>query len=161
MISAMTSRIPHIKLARVADGYCKRDHGVAAFVDFAACCVIYSAPGMAIMLNHIASPGRREFLRMMGLGAAALTLSNTAFGAGTGGKALRGLFPIGFSPFTEDNKLDLDGLAAEVKFCNRGGVHGFVWPQIASGWTTLSEKERFDGAEAILAAGKGGKTALV
>jgi dihydrodipicolinate synthase/N-acetylneuraminate lyase len=40
-------------------------------------------------------------------------------------------------------------------------VHGFVWPQIASGWTTLSEKERLDGAEAILAAGKGGRTALV
>ena len=44
------------------------------------------------------------------------------------------------------------------KFCNRGGVHGFVWPQIASGWAGLLQKERMDGAEAILAAGKGGKT---
>ena len=48
-----------------------------------------------------------------------------------------------------------------MKFCNRYKVHGFAWPQIASGWTTLSEKERMDGAEAILAAGKGGATALV
>ena len=57
--------------------------------------------------------------------------------------------------------LDLDCLPNEVKFCNRYKVHGFVWPQIASGWATLSEKERMDGAEAILAAGKGGRTALV
>jgi TolB-like protein/Tfp pilus assembly protein PilF len=78
-----------------------------------------------------------------------------------GGKPLRGLFPIGQTPCTPDNKLDLDCLAAEVKFCNRGGVHGFVWPQIASGWAGLTQKERMEGAEAILAAGKGGKTALV
>lgn len=48
-----------------------------------------------------------------------------------------------------------------MKFCNRYKVHGFAWPQIASGWTTLSEQERLDGTEAILSAGKGGKTALV
>ncbi len=57
--------------------------------------------------------------------------------------------------------MDLEGLAAQVKFCNRGGVHGLMWPQNASGWTTLSDQERLDGAEAILSAGKGGKTALV
>jgi 4-hydroxy-tetrahydrodipicolinate synthase len=74
---------------------------------------------------------------------------------------MRGLFPIGQTPCTPDNKLDLDCLAAEVKFCNRGGVHGFVWPQIASGWAGLTQAERMEGAEAILAAGKGGKTALV
>jgi dihydrodipicolinate synthase/N-acetylneuraminate lyase len=77
------------------------------------------------------------------------------------GKPMQGLFPIGQTPCTPDNKVDFDGLASEVKFCNRGGVHGFVWPQIASGWTSLSQKERMEGAEAILAAGKGGKTALV
>jgi len=55
----------------------------------------------------------------------------------------------------------VESLAEEVRFCNRGGVHGFVWPQIASGWTTLSEPERMSGTEAILAAGKGGATALV
>jgi dihydrodipicolinate synthase/N-acetylneuraminate lyase len=36
-----------------------------------------------------------------------------------------------------------------------------MWPQNASFWNTMSEKERLDGAEAILASGKGGKTALV
>jgi dihydrodipicolinate synthase/N-acetylneuraminate lyase len=104
--------------------------------------------------------GRRDFLQTIGLGLAGLALSGSIIRAAPA-KSLRGLFPIGFTPFTPDNTIDLEGLAAQVKFCNRGGVHGFVWPQIASGWTTLSEKERMDGTEAILSAGKGGTTALV
>jgi len=112
------------------------------------------------MTNHTGLSGRRDFLQMMGLGAAGLALSNSPLGAATA-KPLRGLFPIGFTPFTAENKMDVEGLAAQVKFCNRGGVHGFVWPQIASGWTTLSDQERIEGTEAILTAGKGGKTALV
>ena len=99
--------------------------------------------------------GRREFLQVLGAGALGLTVGSAATS-----KPMRGVFPIGQTPFTEDYKLDLDCLAAEVRFCNRGGVHGFAWPQIASGWSTLSAQERLDGAEAILAAGKGGKTAL-
>jgi dihydrodipicolinate synthase/N-acetylneuraminate lyase len=108
---------------------------------------------------HVDPRRRREFLRQLGAGAISLALANTSFAAE--GKPLQGLFPIGQTPCTPDNRLDFDCLAAEVKFCNRGGVHGFVWPQIASGWDGLSQKERMDGAEAILAAGKGGKTALV
>src|SRR5258706_16270611 len=112
------------------------------------------------MMNRMATSGRRDFLQMMGVGLAGLALSNRALLAATA-KPLRGLFPIGFTPFTPDDKMDLEALAAQVKFCNRGGVHGFVWPQIASGWTTLSDTERMDGTEAILSSGKGGKTALV
>jgi dihydrodipicolinate synthase/N-acetylneuraminate lyase len=118
---------------------------------------------------------RRDFLQFLGAGTLGLALTGTGalraaeLGAAntsaakprSGPKQLRGLFPIGQTPFTEDDKLDLESLAAQVAFCIRGGVHGFMWPQIASGWTTLSEQERLDGAEAILAAGKGGTTALV
>jgi len=71
------------------------------------------------------------------------------------------VFPIGETPFTPDNKLDLESLAAEVAFCNRGGVHGFAWPQAASNWTALAEDERMAGVEAILAAAKGGAAAIV
>jgi len=102
---------------------------------------------------------RREFLATLGAGAAAFTLSAASVGGGA--KRLAGLFPIAFSPFTPDNKLDLDGLAAEVKFCNRGGVHGLIWPQLASAWSTLSDAERMDGTESILSAAKGGKAAIV
>src|ERR1700722_273495 len=105
---------------------------------------------------------RRMFLQLSGAFAATATLPQALGAAPAGGAApLAGLFPIAEPPFTADNQLDLECLAAEVKFCNRGGVRGFVWPQIASGWSTLSEQERLDGAEALLRAGKGGKTALV
>ena len=110
---------------------------------------------------------RREFLQSAGvlaLGATALMTPGAIQASGVlkpGSKPWRGLFPIAQTPFTPDNKLDLDCLVAEVGFCNRGGIPGLLWPQGSSGWTTLSEKERLDGAEAMLAAGKGGKTALI
>jgi 2-keto-3-deoxy-L-arabinonate dehydratase len=110
---------------------------------------------------------RREFIRttsVAALGAAALMTPGAASASGViepGSKPWRGLFPIGVTPFTEDDKLDLDCLAAQINFCNRGGIPGLLWPQGSSGWTTLSEKERMEGAEAILAAGKGGKTSLI
>jgi dihydrodipicolinate synthase/N-acetylneuraminate lyase len=111
------------------------------------------------MENVSQARGRREFLWTLGGGALGLALAGKGYSAGT--KPMRGVFPIGQTPVTESDKLDLECLQNEVKFCNRYKVHGFAWPQIASGWTTLSEKERMDGAEAILAAGKGGETALV
>ena len=110
---------------------------------------------------------RREILQsagMLALGAAALMTPGAALASGVlkpGSKPWRGLFPIGQTPFTADDKLDLDCLAAEIDFCNRGRIPGILWPQGSSGWTSLSEKERMDGAEAILSAGKGGKTSLV
>jgi len=112
------------------------------------------------MTNRTETSGRRAFLQLVGLGVSGLALSNSALHAAAA-KPLRGLFPIGFTPFNPDDKIDLEGLAAQVRFCNRGGVHGLVWPQIASGWTTLSDTERLEGNEAILSAGKGGRTALV
>jgi dihydrodipicolinate synthase/N-acetylneuraminate lyase len=106
--------------------------------------------------------GRRDFLRVLGGGAlaSALAFNRLSAAAKPGSKPIRGLFPIGSTPFTDSNQLDLECLAAEVKFLNRGGVHGVIWPQVASEWTTLSKQERLDGAEAMVAAGKGGKTAI-
>jgi dihydrodipicolinate synthase/N-acetylneuraminate lyase len=118
---------------------------------------------------------RREFLQFLGAGAAGIALSPLGARAQTdlvappagpapwrqGPKELRGLFPIAQTPFTGDDKLDLDSLAAQVAFCNKGGVHGLIWPQLASGWTTLTEPERMAGAEALVAAGKGGNAAVV
>jgi dihydrodipicolinate synthase/N-acetylneuraminate lyase len=101
---------------------------------------------------------RRGLLQL----AAASAATRIGFSAGTPeARPLGGLFPIAFSPFTPDNKLDLDGLANQVKFCNRGGVHGLIWPQLASAWSTLSDSERMEGTEALLTAGKGGRTAIV
>jgi dihydrodipicolinate synthase/N-acetylneuraminate lyase len=106
--------------------------------------------------------GRRDFLKALGGGAwaSALAFNRLSAAATRGSKPMRGLFPIGSTPFTDSDQLDLECLAAEIKFLNRGGVHGVIWPQIASEWTTLSKQERLDGAEAMVAAGKGGKTAI-
>ena len=108
-------------------------------------------------------PLRRDFLQLLGAGALGIALPGGQLRATprSGPKTLRGIFPIASTPFTESDKLDLDALAAEVKFMDRGGVHGFVWPQNWSEWRTLTEQERFDGGEAILAAGKGARLALV
>lgn len=102
---------------------------------------------------------RRAFLA----GLALLPVLGTAGAALAQAPArrLEGLFPIGFTPTTADDRIDYDGLAAQVTFCRKGGVHGVAWPQIASGWMTLTEAERMAGAEALLAAAKGGRTAVI
>lgn len=114
--------------------------------------------------------GRRLFLQAVGGVALAAALSRTASSQDTdvkgaqlatpSGKPLRGLYPIMQTPFTEQDVLDTDALAAEVRFINRGQVAGMIWPVFASSWSTLSDAERIAGAEAILAAGKGGKAAM-
>jgi dihydrodipicolinate synthase/N-acetylneuraminate lyase len=103
---------------------------------------------------------RRRFLGALSLGAAALALPQLV-DAQPAKKRLAGVFPIGFTPVNARNEVDFDGLAAQVQFCRRGGVHGLAWPQIASGWTTLTETERMKGAETILSAARGGPTAIV
>ncbi len=103
-------------------------------------------------------------MRTAGYGSAGLVLfGNQELFSATGatGKPLRGIFPIAQTPFTEDDKLDLDALTEEVRFIHRGKVHGFVWPQLASEWETLAERERLDGAEAIAATGKKLRPAIV
>jgi dihydrodipicolinate synthase/N-acetylneuraminate lyase len=103
---------------------------------------------------------RRQFLGVLSLGAAALALPRLVK-ALPAKKRLAGVFPIGFTPVNSRGEIDFEGLSAQVQFCRRGGVQGFAWPQIASGWTTLSEAERMQGAEALVSAGRGGSTAIV
>jgi dihydrodipicolinate synthase/N-acetylneuraminate lyase len=99
---------------------------------------------------------RRRFLQVLSAGAVSFALP-----AAPGSKPLRGIFPIAQSPFTGANKLDLDCLVDQVRFLDRGHVHGCVWPQIASEWSTLSESERLAGAEALIATGKELRPAIV
>jgi dihydrodipicolinate synthase/N-acetylneuraminate lyase len=100
------------------------------------------------MISHIS---RRTFLGA--LAAAPL--------AANGGKPMRGIFPIMATPFTESNAVDYEDLAREVDFLERCGVHGMVWPQLASEFMTLSKEERFRGMEVLAKAAQGKKAALV
>jgi len=99
---------------------------------------------------------RRQFLRKAGLGIFALQA-----GAAPSGRPLRGIFPIAQTPFLTSGELDVETLVRQLEFIHRGGVHGFVWPQLASEWSTLTEEERRKGAEALVAAGKRWKPAIV
>ena len=106
--------------------------------------------------------GRRDFLKLFGAGTLGLALpGGFLFAQGAGPKPLRGIFPIAQTPFTASGKLDVDGLVEAVRFVDRGGVHGFVWPQMFSEWLALTEQERLQGMEAIASAGKKLKTAIV
>jgi dihydrodipicolinate synthase/N-acetylneuraminate lyase len=111
-------------------------------------------------MAHQSTIGRRQFLGAVALTAAAAAMPRHLWGK-TGAKRLAGIFPIGFTPVNAQDQVDYEGLAAQVQFCRRGGVHGLAWPQIASGWTVLSEEERMHGAEALLSAARGGSTAIV
>jgi 4-hydroxy-tetrahydrodipicolinate synthase len=111
----------------------------------------------------IAPLHRRTFIRILGAGALDAALGTLARPQSpqTSAKPLRGIFAIAQTPFTNSNQLDLKVLAREVEFIDRGGVHGFVWPQMASEYSTLSKSERLAGAEAILATGKRLRPAMV
>ena len=76
-------------------------------------------------------------------------------------KRLRGIFPIAQTPFTVEDKLDVDALVRQLELIDRGGVHGFVWPQLASEWSTLTEAERMAGMEAIGSSARRLRTAVV
>lgn len=111
-------------------------------------------------MPHESTIGRRQFLGAVAA-TAVLAASPQRLWGKAAGKRLAGVFPIGFTPINAHDQVDYEGLAAQVQFCRRGGVHGFAWPQIASGWTTLSEEERMHGAEALVSAARGGSTAIV
>ena len=108
------------------------------------------------------TPSRRDFTSLLSSGSFALALAGLKVDAeSTRHKPLRGIFPIAQTPFTDSGKLDLNSLGEQVRFIDRGRVHGFVWPQLASEWSTLTESERLEGAEAIASEGKNRTCAIV
>ena len=74
---------------------------------------------------------------------------------------MRGIFIIMATPYTEDKALDYEDLANEVAFLERCGVHGMVWPQLASEYYKLSTEERMRGMEVVARAARGRRPALV
>lgn len=82
------------------------------------------------------------------------TFSGLALPAAQGAAqdAFRGIYPIVATPYKDDGSVDLATLAKEVRFLDRAGVHGIVWPQLASEYALLTYDERIAGAEAIVEA---------
>ncbi|MBI1355389.1 MAG: hypothetical protein GC160_13665 [Acidobacteria bacterium] len=95
---------------------------------------------------------RRRFLQGLALGTAAAPL----WAAGGGQlPALRGVYPIMQTPYLGSGPVDYESLAAEVRFLDKTGTHGIVWPQLASEYMRLSYEERIEGAETIVKAAQG------
>ncbi len=76
-------------------------------------------------------------------------------------KPMRGIFPIMATPFTAGKAVDFEDLEREVDFMDRCGVHGMVWPQLASEYATLGKDERFQGMKVLAKAARGKRPALV
>jgi 4-hydroxy-tetrahydrodipicolinate synthase len=91
------------------------------------------------------------------LGAGALAWRTSAWAA----KPMRGVFIIMATPYTPSKSLDFEDLAGEVDFLDRCGVHGMVWPQMASEYTHLTKDERMEGMRVLARSVKGKKPALV
>ncbi len=90
---------------------------------------------------------RRDLFRLLACGAAAPLL-------GADGEPLRGIYPIVATPYGSDGEVDFSTLAAEVRYLDKTGVHGIVWPQLASEYALLTFEERIRGAEVIVSTGR-------
>ncbi len=104
--------------------------------------------------THQAGLSRRTLLAAM-VGAAVAPRLTAAE------KTIRGVFPIMATPFTADKAVDYDDLVKEVEFLDRCGVHGMVWPQLASEYWLLTREERMRGMEALAQAARDRRPALV
>jgi len=62
----------------------------------------------------------------------------------------RGVFTIPSTPFDEQLQVDWEGLRRVVDFCVECGAHGIVWPVNASGFASLADEERLEGARAVV-----------
>jgi len=76
-------------------------------------------------------------------------------------RPMRGIFIILATPFTDTKAVDYADLEREVEFLARCGVHGMVWPQIASEYALLTVEERMRGMEVIAKAARNRRAALV
>lgn len=100
---------------------------------------------------------RRAFLAAGG----AVALASRPSQSMPGPKSLRGIFIIMATPYSDSGEVDFEDLAREVDFLDRCGVHGMVWPQLASEYYKLSKEERFRGMEVLAKACRGKRPALV
>lgn len=58
------------------------------------------------------------------------------------GRPWRGSFSIPMTPYDDDDRIDVDVLAAEIEFCIESGVGGVPTPLMVSEFRVLSEEER-------------------
>jgi dihydrodipicolinate synthase/N-acetylneuraminate lyase len=91
-----------------------------------------------------------QFSRRTSLGLIALApLTASAWTQPRPAKPLAGIMPIVTTPYTPSGAVDFDDLAAEMRFFDRIGCTGAVWPQGSSDVNILSREERLHGMTVI------------
>jgi 4-hydroxy-tetrahydrodipicolinate synthase len=78
-----------------------------------------------------------------------------------GPSRLAGVIPIPVTTFHDDGRLDLDGLAAQVRFGLDAGAHGVLYPGVVSEFYTLTDEERRAAVETVVRAADGRVPAVV
>lgn len=66
------------------------------------------------------------------------------------GSAMRGVYAVLPTPFTQTDQVDGDGLRSSVDFCVEAGADGLVVPVVASEFTALTDDERRLVAEVVI-----------
>ncbi len=70
-------------------------------------------------------------------------------------KRLAGIFPVLQTPLDADGNLDQGSLEREVRFCIDAGAHGLVYPALGSELQYLSDRERQQLVEVVVATAAG------
>jgi len=68
---------------------------------------------------------------------------------------MRGIFPVLQTPLDANGELDVEGLRREVRFCIEAGAHGLVYPALGSELQYLSDRERQQLVEVVVAEAHG------
>jgi dihydrodipicolinate synthase/N-acetylneuraminate lyase len=71
---------------------------------------------------------------------------------GTTHRLLAGVIPIPVTTFDDDGRLDVDGLASQVRFSLDSGAHGVLYPGVVSEFYTLTDAERRQAVETVVTA---------
>jgi len=91
-----------------------------------------------------------HFDRRTSLGLVALApLTASAWAQSGPAKPLVGIMPIVTTPYTPAGAVDFEDLAGEMRFFDRIGCTGAVWPQGSSDVNILSREERLRGMTVI------------
>lgn len=92
----------------------------------------------------------QQFSRRASLGLIGLApLAAAAWAQPRRNKPLRGNMPIVTTPYAPSGAVDFEDLAAEMRFYDRVGCTGAVWPQASSDVRLLSREERMRGMTVI------------
>src|SRR6185312_14671457 len=91
-----------------------------------------------------------HFDRRISLGFVGVApLAASAWAQSRPAKPLVGIMPIVTTPYTSSGAVDFEDLAAEMRFFDRIGCTGAVWPQGSSDVNILSREERLRGMTVI------------